>query len=260
MREHLRLAIGACLVVAASAATVGVAAGGTPIRTRQVSLVLDYSVAQACDVHPNYPGDRAPGNDIGWRIAPGDTVAWLYNADATWSVVADDKYRDSTAHPAWGFVRRDCIGTSLGGEAFPTSLSRYPSGRVVPLRELEGRSAVTSDHYRPVTFRPSAGRVTGARTVLSMGTLRDTANRFVIGTVFPGWHVRVTDEHSSGWTKVYVPHLKRWGWVEDTHFALPGAGISRAREGSPRPPEGTPETSLSALTSENGGAAESVDN
>ena len=218
MRKHLRLAIGACLVVATSAATVGVAAGGTPIKTREVSLVLGYSVARACDVHPNYPRDGLAGNDIGWRIAPGDTVAWLYNADATWSVVADDKYRESTAHPAWGFVRRDCIGTSLGGEAFPTPLSRYPSGRLVPLRELAGRSAVTSDHYRPVTFRPSPARVVAHRPLRTMGTLRDAANRFVLGTVFPGWRVRVTDQRAGGWTKVYVPHLKRWGWVEDSHL------------------------------------------
>lgn len=216
MRKHLRLVIGACLVVAASAATVGVAAGGTPMRTRKVSLVLDYSVAMACDVHPNYP---ATNHDAAWHIAPGDTVAWLYNVDATWSVVSDKRYRDSTTHPAWGFVRRDCIGTSLGGEAFPTSFSRYPSGRVVPLRELQGRSTVTSDHYRPVTFTPPAGQVIEPRrTIRTMGTLRDGANRFVIGTVFAGWHVRTTNQRAAGWTKVYVPKLKRWGWVEDTHF------------------------------------------
>jgi hypothetical protein len=219
MHKHLRLVIGAGLAMAVSAATVGVAAGDTPITTRTVAVVLDYSVATGCEVHPNYPARGVAGNDIGWRIAPGDTVAWLYNVDATWSVVSDKKFRTSTEHPTWGFVRHDCIGTSVGGEAFPTPLSHYPAGRLVPLRELESRSVVSRDHYRTVSFKPSAARVVDAhRTIRTMGTLRDAANRFVIGTVFPGWHVRVTDQHAAGWTKVYAPSLKRWGWVEDAHF------------------------------------------
>jgi len=44
-------------------------------------------------------------------------------------------------------------------------------------------------------------------------TLRDRPNRFVIGNVFAGWRVRSTEAHARGWTKVYVPVLRRWGWV-----------------------------------------------
>lgn len=45
-------------------------------------------------------------------------------------------------------------------------------------------------------------------------TLRDAADRFVIGNVFDGWQVRPTSEHCNGMTKVYVTVLHRWGWVQ----------------------------------------------
>lgn len=95
----------------------------------------------------------------------------------------------------------------------------YPAGRPIPKRLLQGRSAMAADHYRPVDFRPTPGRVINDhKRIDSKGTLRDAANRFVIGNVFAGWHVHQTDERNAGWTKVYVPNAKRWGWVQDTHF------------------------------------------
>lgn len=186
---------------------------------RNIALILDYTVKKSCTVHPNYPKEGVIGNDIGWKIGTTDIVAWRYNVNATWSMISDKKYRGSGKNPWWGFVRRDCIGTSVGGEHFPTPTSSYPAGRPVPTRVLQGRSAVTESHYRAVDFRVAPGHVVNERVRIdSKGTLRDKANRFVIGNVFEGWHVRRTDQRSQGWTKVYVPNAKRWGWVQDTHF------------------------------------------
>jgi len=191
----------------------------TAAASRNVALILDYQVARNCTVHPNYPKDGVIGNDIDWHIGPGDIVAWRYNVNDTWAMISDRKYRNSSTRPWWGFVRRDCIGTSVGGEHFPTPTSSYPAGRPIPNRLLEGRSAVEADHYRTVDFRPTPARVINDhKRIASKGTLRDAANRFVIGNVFPDWHVHQTDERNAGWTKVYVPNAKRWGWVQDTHF------------------------------------------
>ncbi len=209
-------AVLACgLVTTASAASRGIQPAAVK---RTVALILDYRVAATCPVHPNYPKDGVIGNDLGWTITTSDIVAWRYNVNDTWSMISDKKYRN-TDHPWWGFVRRDCIGGSVGGEHFPTPTSSYPAGRPAPSRLLQGRSGVEADHYRLVDFRVTPGHVVNDhKRIDTKGTLRDAANRFVIGNVFPGWHVHQTNEHNQGWTKVYVPNAKRWGWVQDIHF------------------------------------------
>lgn len=188
--------------------------------TRNIQLILDYRVARDCPVYPNYPDQGVIGNDIGWKITPKDIVAWRYNVNDTWAMISDKKYRNnSKQHPWWGFVQRNCIGGSVGGEHFPTPTSHYPAGQPIPNRVLEGRSAQTSDQYKKVDFRPSPGHVVNDhKKITSMGTLRDGANNFVIGNVLPNWHVHLTDQHNAGWTKAYVPNAKRWGWVEDKHL------------------------------------------
>jgi hypothetical protein len=219
----LGAAIGAALaaVVAGGLVTTMSASTGeadTAAAKRDVALILDYTVKKDCAVYPNYPKAGVIGNNIGWRIGTSDIVAWRYNVNSTWSMISDKKYRNS-AHPWWGFVHRDCIGTSVGGEHFPTPTSKYPAGKPAPTRILQGRSAVAASHYRSVDFRVPTGHVVNDhQRIDSMGTLRDTANRFVIGNVFADWHVHRTDQRSQGWTKVYVPNAKRWGWVQDSHF------------------------------------------
>jgi hypothetical protein len=204
--------LAACALLA-SAAPASVAA------QRDVALILDYSVAKTCTVYPNYPKEGVIGNNIGWTIAPGEVVAWRYNVNEHYAMISDKKYRSSPSHAWWGFVDPTCIGTSLGGEPFPTPESSYPAGEPVPQRLLEGRSAVEADHYRVVDFRVAPGTVVNDyKEITSKGTLRDAANRFVIGNVDAGWHVHQTGERNAGWTKVYVPNAQRWGWVQDTHF------------------------------------------
>ena len=217
MRKTTRRVAAVGLAVAAVLACGMVTTGSAAVK-RDVALILDYRVAATCAVHPNYPKDGVIGNDIGWTISTSDIVGWRYNVNETWSMISGKKYRN-TNHPWWGFVRHSCIGTSVGGEHFPTPASSYPAGRPTPSRLLEGRSAVEADHYRVVDFRVAPGQVVNDhKRIDTMGTLRDAANRFVIGNVFPDWHVHQTDEHNQGWTKVYVPNAKRWGWVQDIHF------------------------------------------
>lgn len=216
MRTLSRICAGLIALVAGLTLAGGAAGAAAP--TRSIALILDYSVAQSCPVYPNYPKDGVIGNQIGWTIAPGDTVAWRYNINSTYAMVSDKKYRN-TSHPWWGITRRDCIGTSLGGEHFPTPTSSYPAGVRIPTSILMGRSAVTASHYRSVDFSPAAAHeVNPYKEVTSFGTLRDARGRFVIGNVAAGWHVHTTDVTDGPWTKVYVPNAKRWGWIENIHL------------------------------------------
>jgi hypothetical protein len=205
------------LVVAALALALMAPAAA---QARSINLILDYTVASSCPVYPNYPKAGVRGNDIGWSIAPGDVVGWRYNVNRTWAMVSDKKFRANKAgHPWWGFVERRCIGTSIGGEHFPRASSHYPAGRHIPNRLLQGRSVHGVHHYRRVAFRVPAAHVVNARKrACSRGTLRDAANRFVIGNVAKKWHVRLTAVHSAGLTKVYVPAAKRRGWLQNTHL------------------------------------------
>jgi len=213
-----RIMRGSVLGLAASA-VLAMVASPTAVAARDVALILDYTVAKTCQVYENYPKEGVIGNDPAWRIAPGEIVAWRYNVNTHYAMISDKKYRKSPTHAWWGFVDPTCIGTSVGGEPFPTPTSSYPAGRPAPQRILEGRSAVEADHYRTVDFRVTPGSVVDSRQeISSKGTLRDAANRFVIGNVDAGWHVHRTAERNAGWTKVYVPNAKRWGWVQDTHF------------------------------------------
>ncbi|AJE86433.1 MULTISPECIES: hypothetical protein [Streptomyces] len=203
----------------AAGAAFTVTAAPQATAARDVALILDYTVAKDCRVYENYPKDGVIGNDPAWRIAPGEVVAWRYNVNGNYAMISDKKHRSSSTHAWWGFVDPTCIGTSIGGEPFPTPDSSYPAGEPVPQRILEGRSAVEADHYRTVDFRVAPGTVVDDRQeIRSKGTLRDAANRFVIGNVKPGWHVHRTAERNAGWTKVYVPNAQRWGWVQDIHF------------------------------------------
>jgi hypothetical protein len=204
---------------AGTAAVLAVCLGLTApavAQARDVNLILDYAVKRACTVHPNYPHKGVRDND-GWPIAPGDAVGWRYNASRTWSMISDRKFNGNLAHPWWGFVRRGCIGRSIGGEHFPTATSSYPAGRPVPRRRRSGRSAPPG-LWAHVDLSPPGATITGTLKACSNGTLRDAPNNFVIGNVLATWHVRVTNQTQGGWTKVFVPAALRWGWLETAHL------------------------------------------
>lgn len=213
-----RAVLGLLIALATALTVVAVTQADAAAPKRNIALILDYHVVQSCPVYPNYPKTGVVGNQINWTINPGDIVAWRYNVNGRWAMISDAKFEHS-AHPWWGFTPRTCIGGSVGGEHFPTPTSSYPAGVHIPTSILQGRSAVTASHYRSVDFQVSPGHViNNAKRIDTMGTLRDARGRFVIGNVFPGWHVRQTNVHDGPWTKVYVPNAKRWGWVENIHF------------------------------------------
>src|SRR5690242_13333744 len=130
VRELLRSPRRRIQAVVAFAVCLGLTAPAAA-QDRDVNLLLEYTVKRTCAVHPNYPRHGVRDNDIGWTIGPGDVVSWRYNASRTWAMVSDRKFRGSS-HAWWGFVRRRCIGRSIGGEHFPTPTSSYPAGRPVP--------------------------------------------------------------------------------------------------------------------------------
>jgi hypothetical protein len=212
MQRSPRRRAGAAAVLAVCLALTAPAGA----RARDINLLLNYTVRHSCAVHPNYPRRGVRDNDIGWTIAPGDVVAWRYNASRLWAMVSDRKF-NNTAHPWWGFVKMRCIGRSIGGEHFPTATSSYPAGRPVPKRRRQGRSTPPG-LWAHVDLTPPGATITGTQKACSMGTLRDAPNNFVIGNVAAGWHVRLTDQHRGGWVKVYVPAALRRGWFETGHF------------------------------------------
>jgi len=213
-------------------------------KKRKIALILEYSVAGNCPVFQNYPKAGVRGNAIGWTVAPGQTVAWRYNVNRTWAMVSDKKYRN-TSHPWWGFVQRACIGTSRGGEHFPNPSSRYPAGKAIPNRVLEGRSQ-NKRRYRRVDFRVSSAPIVDRlKRACSKGTLRDAPNNFVIGNVAKGWRTRLTAQHDNGWTKVYVPAAKRWGWLQDIHLRGRECPSAVARQLSPGWAASQPQTGSS---------------
>jgi hypothetical protein len=196
---------------------------GTPkegdVRGHRRILIVTYHVEKDCTVHANYPIN--PGDRI-WVIRKGATIAWRYNVTSTIAAVSDPALANDFPH--WGFVAdSSCIGTSTGQNTFyeiyhngqwvKKNIS-YPAGRPMPKRILSGRSQY-EPHWRAVDWHPGHGAVPGAQRTLGHNrTLRDAPHRFVIGNVYAQWQVRPTSVHQDGYTKVYVPSLHRWGWLQ----------------------------------------------
>jgi hypothetical protein len=189
------------------------------VRGHRRILIVTYHVTKDCTVTANYPTN--PG-DHKWVVPRGATIAWRYNVNSKIAAVSDPARADDFPH--WGFVTdSSCIGTSTGQNTFyeiyhdqqwvkqPIS---YPAGRPMPKRVLSGRSQY-APYWRSVDWHPDHGAVPGAQRALGHDrTLRDAPHRFVIGEVYAAWQVRPTDIRQDGYTKVYVPSLHRWGWLQ----------------------------------------------
>ena len=75
--------------------------------------------------------------------------------------------------------------------------------------------AVVDEFVVPREWDKTYGAIPATDTVVKHNrTLRDRPNEFVIGNVRAGWHVRTTHETKAGYTKVYVPVLHKWGWLQ----------------------------------------------
>ncbi len=143
MRNLRTWTAGVAVLMAGAAIAVGIMPSEAAAPRRNIALILDYQTAKSCTVYPNYPKAGVRGNNIGWKINPGDKVSWRYNVNRTWAVISDVKYEHSQ-HPWWGFTHRSCIGGSIGGEHFPTPTSSYPAGKPILARtpDQRGRRAV----------------------------------------------------------------------------------------------------------------------
>jgi hypothetical protein len=186
-------------------------------------LIVKYHVTGNCVIHANYPNNHAApnGKRTTWSVPAGKTIYWRYNVTSKVAAISDPNVSD---FPHWGFVEdRGCIGTSTGQTGsyqifhkgkWEKRTVKYPAGKPVPNRILSGRSQF-KPFWRAVDWHPSHGAVPSkSRKMKHNGTLRDAANRFVIGNVYKGWTVKPTGSHSGGMTKVYVPALHRWGWLQ----------------------------------------------
>lgn len=211
-------------VVGGRSASAAAAAADAPkegdVSGHRRILIVRYHTVKNCTILANYPVN--PGGR-GWTIPAGATVNWRYNVTSKVAAVSDPAGH-AKGFPWWGFVSdSSCIGRSVGQTGsyrifhngqWETRPISYPAGRPVPKRILSGRSQF-DPYWRAVDWRPSHGAVPAAkRRMTHNATLRDAANRFVIGTVFNGWQVRPTAERRSGMTKVYVTALHRWGWLQ----------------------------------------------
>jgi hypothetical protein len=183
-------------------------------------LIVTYHTTKACTIMANYPHNQ--GNRT-WTIPAGSTINWRYNVTSKVAAISDPR-GGAKGFPWWGFTTdSSCIGTSVGqtggyqifhnGKWEARTIS-YPAGKAVPKRILSGRSQF-SPYWKKIDWHPSHGAVPSKKhTMTHNATLRDAANRFVIGNVYDGWQVRPTSQRSHGMTKVYVPSLHRWGWLQ----------------------------------------------
>lgn len=167
-----------------------------------------YEAKNDCVIFPNYPKPGVKGQLFKWTVKAGHSIIWRYNVNETWAVVSDPS-RSKGTFPWWGFTARSCIGKSK-------EQSHYPEGNPVPDRVLEGRSRVADSGWRMVDYHQGPETIVrqGVR-VKRDGTLRDRVN-FVVGNVFAGWKVDVTNlKRSNGfWVYVYSPSARKWGYVE----------------------------------------------
>ena len=205
-------------------AGVGIAAGAlaaglAPPAEREAAaskppLFVRYDTKSECTVYPNYPKPGVKGQRLAWMIPAGHGVVWRYNVNSTWAVVTDPG-RSKEEFPWWGFTRRSCIGTSR-------KQTGYPQGISVPTRIQEGRSHVYDSGWRPVEYDQGPESIVRHDVLVRKhGTMRDRAN-FVVGNVFAGWRVDVTNlKRSDGhWVYVYSASARKWGYVEADKLAL----------------------------------------
>ncbi|MEV8376906.1 hypothetical protein AB0P21_29455 [Kribbella sp. NPDC056861] len=180
-------------------------------------LLITYTMDTPCKIYPNHSRKGTP-----WTVT-GTQIIWRYNVSSKTALVSDPRGHDK-GFPWWGFTDTDCIGTTVGQPA--RNYWRYesgkwrahktpaiPAGQVRPKRKFQARSQ-SARGWVDVDWRPAHGAIPGKLVKTTKpGTLRDKPNSLVIGNVPAGWRVRPTGQHDRGWTFVYVPNLKRWGWI-----------------------------------------------
>jgi hypothetical protein len=192
-------------------------------------LIVKYTVVKTCHVQRNYPLNPGTGRKA-WTIEPGPkaVVGWRFNITANVAMISDPTAPD---FPHWGIVTNsDCIGKTVGQDGHYLRYEkkngklgwvRYetpsiPAGQPMPTVILSGHSQNKKTHYwNTVDWTPKGPAIPAVKQKMAHNaTLRDRPNEFVIANVMKGWEVRPTSEKRGTYTRVYVPSLKRWGWLQ----------------------------------------------
>jgi len=184
------------------------------------------------------PATTITKDDKGHDIVIRTIIKWRYNVTKNVAVIRVP----GREFPDWLFTTNsDCIGDTAGagdakepdkpqkghyhrGEKSADGTLKWvrhetpeiTPGDPMPQRLKEGRSQNRKTGYwNRVEWDVQGPKVPAARAKLcGNATLRDQPNEFVIANVMDTWIVQPTKEQSRGMTKVYVPSLKRWGWLE----------------------------------------------
>ncbi|TDD59281.1 hypothetical protein [Actinomadura rubrisoli] len=240
---------------------------GKPAAKRETRWVLQlrYRITKPCTIYFNHP-DHTRGANKSWTLTPRTsgkgkptTVKWRYNANRKWAVISVGGH----GYPHWGYTNRTkkdtCLGTSIrqaekvaknSEGKWTVPVSYYPAGRPIPSRIGYGRSRAVGATEQHVGWREVKQTLPGAKIIRRVATdenvtLRDNAN-FVIGNVPKGWRVDRTraTRQNGHWTKVKVPKLNRWGYIETralparstTHPSAAAAHATPAPAATPAPP------------------------
>lgn len=190
-------------------------------------LLVKYKT-NGCHVQRNYPLNPGSGTKS-WDLPDGTVVKWRYNVNSSVAAVS----LTTDAFPHWVFVTNSgCVGRTTGQTGCYWKLERnarngrthwvrhstpdIPAHQAMPKRLHEGRSQHPNNNYwNHVDWEPQGPAIPAAKRKMShSATLRDQPNEFVIGNVLRGWTVQPVNEHRLGYTKVYVPSLERWGWIQ----------------------------------------------
>ncbi len=193
-------------------------AGQTECRKKEEKskYFVRYILTDDCDVYPNYPKPGVKGQKFKWQVDQGSQMVWRYNVNDTWAVVQDPRRAEKKKFPWWGFAKRSCLGKS-------TEQHDYPSGVSLPTAIKIGRSRKKgSCGWAKVTY--DQGPVNVVRhdvRVKRNATLRDATN-FLVGNVFAGWKVDVTNHtrKDGHWVYVYSPSARKWGYIENYKLDL----------------------------------------
>ena len=179
-----------------------------------------------------------------WTVEPRQRVKWRYNWSDSLSVIIDPTHEP--VH--WGFIKRDCIGTSIGdpppcktyeeiegkkdkrrickvrypkGHGWPAGVPVppvkppiWPKGYPVPSGEQQRFRSQGRPEWKKVEVKTTPKRQPNA-AIKRPVMLRDDPNGVGLGTLHANWPVyRKRKVLRRGYLRVFSPTVGLWGWVQ----------------------------------------------